>query len=39
MMLYTLPVVNGPQCISNGTFKLNEFADVDPFLCLVVQSY
>ena len=35
MMLYTLPDVKGPQGISKGTFKHGEFADVDPFLCLV----
>ena len=35
MMLYTLPDVKGPQGISKGTFKDDEFADVDPFLCLV----
>ena len=34
-MLYTLPDVKGPQGISKGTFKHDEFADVDPFLCLV----
>ena len=32
--------MKGPQGISKGTFKHDEFADVDPFLCLViVQSY